>query len=161
NRGDCTAVSGVARDLAAAGMGKLKSAPVIPVEGRFTCPVKVTLEFGSTTPLCRAFALRLVRNVKYGSSPQWLPVRLRAIGLRPINALVDITNFITYDRGRPLHVFDAAKVHGDLTVRRARAGEGVLALDGKSYALDDSMCVIADDEGVESLAGIMGGDKTG
>src|SRR5437588_403740 len=134
NRGDCTAVSGVARDLAAAGMGKLKSAPVIPVEGRFTCPVKVTLEFGSTTPLCRAFALRLVRNVKNSPSPQWLQRRLRAIGLRPINALVDITNFITYDRGRPLHVFDAAKVNGDLSVRRARNGESLLALDGNSDA---------------------------
>src|SRR5207248_3356939 len=161
NRGDCTAVSGVARDLAAAGMGKLKSAPVIPVEGRFTCPVKVTLEFGSTTPLCRAFALRLVRNVKNGSSPQWLQRRLRAIGLRPINALVDITNFITYDRGRPLHVFDAAKVKGHLVVRRANNGEQVLALDGKTYTLDNAMCVIADDNGVESLAGIMGGEHSG
>src|SRR5437588_414493 len=154
-------IRGVESDLAAAGMGKLKSAPVTPVEGRFTCPVKVTLEFGSTTPLCRAFALRLVRNVKNGSSPQWLQRRLRAIGLRPINALVDITNFITYDRGRPLHVFDAAKVHGDLSVRRARNGESLLALDGKSYTLDDTMCVIADANGVESLAGIMGGEATG
>jgi len=161
NRGDCTAVSGVARDLAAAGMGKLKSAPVTPVEGRFTCPVKVTLEFGSTTPLCRAFALRLVRNVKNGSSPQWLQRRLRAIGLRPINALVDITNLITYDRGRPLHVFDAAKVHGDLTVRCARNGETLLALDAKTYTLGETMCVIADANGVESLAGIIGGEATG
>jgi phenylalanyl-tRNA synthetase beta chain len=161
NRGDCTAVAGIARDLAAAGMGKLKTAPIAAVEGRFPCPVKVTLEFGSTPPLCRAFALRLVRDVKNGPSPQWLQRRLRAIGLRPINALVDITNFITYDRGRPLHVFDAAKVHGDLTVRRARNGESLLALDGKTYTLDDTMCVIADANGVESLAGIMGGEATG
>jgi phenylalanyl-tRNA synthetase beta chain len=161
NRGDCTAVSGIARDLAAAGMGKLKSAPITAVKGGFPCPVKVTLEFGSTPSLCRAFALRLVRNVKNGPSPQWLQRQLRAIGLRPINALVDITNFITYDRGRPLHVFDAAKVHGHLTVRRARNGESLLALDGKTYALDDTMCVIADENGVESLAGIMGGEATG
>ena len=161
NRGDCTAVSGIARDLAAAGMGKLKSAPIAAVEGRFPCPTKVTLEFGSTPSLCRAFALRLVRGVKSGPSPQSLQRRLRAIGLRPINTLVDITNFITYDRGRPLHVFDAAKVHGDLTVRRARNGESLLALDGKTYTLDDTMCVIADANGVESLAGIMGGEATG
>jgi phenylalanyl-tRNA synthetase beta chain len=102
-----------------------------------------------------------MRGVKNGPSPDWLAHRLTAIGLRPINALVDITNFITYDRGRPLHVFDAAKVHGNLTVRRARSGESLLALDGKTYALDETMCVIADDHGVESLAGIMGGEKSG
>jgi phenylalanyl-tRNA synthetase beta chain len=105
--------------------------------------------------------LRLVRGVNNGHSPAWLQRRLAAIGLRPINALVDITNFITYDRGRPLHVFDAAKVHGNLTVRRARAGESLVALDGKRYALDETMCVIADEAGVESLAGIMGGEATG
>ena len=99
--------------------------------------------------------------MKNGPSPDWLQRRLTAIGLRPINALVDITNFITYDRGRPLHVFDAAKVHGNLTVRRARAGETLLALDGKTYTLDETMCVIADEKGVESLAGIMGGEATG
>ena len=115
------------------------------------------LDFGDTPSLCRGFALRLVRGVKNGPSPEWLQRRLAAIGLRPINALVDITNFITYDRGRPLHVFDAAKVKGDLVVRRARPGETLLALDGKTYALDDTMCVIADESGVESLAGIMGG----
>src|SRR5262249_32003413 len=91
----------------------------------------------------------------------WLQRRLVAIGVRPINALVDITNFITYDRGRPLHVFDAAKVHGNLTVRRAREGESLVALDGKRYLLDPSICVIADERGVESLAGIMGGEATG
>src|SRR6266702_2630308 len=171
NRGDCTGVHGIARDLAAAGvgelnmgklnMGKLNDAAVAPVKGQFPCPVKVTLEFGATPSLCPGFALRLVRGVRNGPSPDWLARRLTAIGLRPINALVDITNFITYDRGRPLHVFDAAKVRGNLTVRRARGGESLLALDGKTYALDDTMCVIADADGVESLAGIMGGDKTG
>ena len=161
NRTDATGVHGIARDLAAAGMGTLKDAPIKPVPGNGPCPVGVRLDFGATPSLCRGFALRLVRGVKNGPSPEWLQRRLTAIGLRPINALVDITNFITYDRGRPLHVFDAAKVKGDLVVRRARAGETLLALDGKTYALDDTMCVIADDAGVELLAGIMGGEASG
>jgi phenylalanyl-tRNA synthetase beta chain len=161
NRADCTGVHGIARDLAAADMGRFKDQAIKPIAGEFPCPVKVTLDFGATPSLCPAFALRLVRGVKNGPSPQWLQRRLAAIGLRPINALVDITNFITYDRGRPLHVFDAAKVRSNLAVRRARQGETLLALDGKTYTLDDSVCVIADDEGVESLSGIMGGEKTG
>ena len=161
NRPDCTGVHGIARDLAAADMGTFKDPPVKPVPGTFPCPVSVTLDFGTTPSLCRGFALRLMRGVKNGPSPEWLQHRLTAIGLRPINALVDITNFITYDRGRPLHVFDAAKVKGNLTVRRARAGEQLLALDGKTYALDETMCVIADESGPESLAGIMGGEATG
>jgi phenylalanyl-tRNA synthetase beta chain len=111
--------------------------------------------------LCPAFALRLVRGVKNGPSPEWLQKRLTAIGLRPINALVDITNYITFDRGRPLHVFDARKVTGDLTVRRAQNGEQLLALDGRTYTLDNAMCVIADQRAVESLAGIMGGEESG
>jgi phenylalanyl-tRNA synthetase beta chain len=161
NRGDGTGVHGIARDLAAAGVGKLRNLPVKPIKGEFPCPVGVKLDFGTTPLLCPAFALRLVRGVKNGPSPTWLQQRLTAIGLRPVNALVDITNFITYDRGRPLHVFDAAKIRGNLTVRRARSGETLLALDGKTYALDDTICVIADETGVESLAGIMGGEKTG
>jgi phenylalanyl-tRNA synthetase beta chain len=161
NRGDGTGVHGIARDLAAAGMGKLKDPTIKPVKGEFSCPVNVALAFGATPSLCPSFALRLVRGVKNGPSPGWLRKRLTAIGLRPINALVDITNFITYDRGRPLHVFDAAKVRGNLTVRRARSGETLLALDGKTYALDETVCVIADETGVESLSGIMGGEKTG
>jgi phenylalanyl-tRNA synthetase beta chain len=161
NRPDCTGVNGIARDLAAAGLGKLKPRPVEAVTGRFSCPTKVTLNFGSSPSLCPAFGLRLVRGANNGPSPEWLARRLRAIGLRPINALVDITNFITYDRGRPLHVFDAAKVKGDLIVRRARGGESLLALDGNRYELDDTMCVITDEGGVESLSGIMGGEATG
>ncbi len=158
NRPDCAGVHGIARDLAAADMGKFKDAAIKPVKGEFPCPVAVKIE---APELCPAFALRLVRGVKNGPSPAWLQKRLTAIGLRPINALVDITNFITYDRGRPLHVFDAAKVRGNLTVRRAQNGEKLLALDGKTYTLDDSVCVIADQDGVESLAGIMGGETTG
>ena len=158
NRPDCTGVHGIARDLSAADMGKLIDPAIPPVKGEFPCPVKVTVEDAS---LCPGFALRLVRGVNNGPSPEWLQRRLTSIGLRPINALVDITNFMTYDRARPLHVFDAAKVKGDLTVRRARAGETLLALDGRTYTLDPSMCVIADDQGVESLAGIMGGETSG
>lgn len=161
NRADCLGVSGVARDLAAAGLGELMAPRVKPIEGEFPAPLKVTLEFGASAPLCPAFALRVVRGVKNGPSPQWLQDRLRAIGLRPINALVDVTNFMTFDRNRPLHVFDLKKVAGDLVVRRAKAGETLLALDGKTYTLDESMCVIADDKGVESLAGIMGGEASG
>jgi phenylalanyl-tRNA synthetase beta chain len=158
NRPDCTAVHGIARDLAAADMGKLLDPAIKPVKGDFPCPVTVTIE---TPELCPAFALRLVRGVKNGPSPEWLQRRLTAIGLRPINALVDMTNYITFDRGRPLHVFDAAKVHGNLIVRRARGGESLLALDGRTYALDEAMCVIADEQAVESLSGIMGGEATG
>ncbi|MGE3146884.1 MAG: phenylalanine--tRNA ligase subunit beta, partial [Pseudorhodoplanes sp.] len=161
NRSDCTGVNGIARDLGATDIGTYKENAPKPVKGSFPCPVSVTLDFGATPPLCPAFGLRLVKGVKNGPSPEWLQKRLTAIGLRPINALVDITNFMTYDRGRPLHVFDAARVHGHLTVRRARQGESVLALDGRTYALDETMCIIADEKGVESLAGIMGGEETG
>ena len=161
NRPDCTGVAGIARDLGATSIGAYKDRIPKPVKGTFPCPVNVTLDFGKTPSLCPAFGLRLVRGVKNGPSPDWLQKRLTEIGLRPINALVDITNFITFDRGRPLHVFDAAKVNGNLTVRRAKNGEKLVALDGKTYTLDEGTCVIADEEGVESLSGIMGGEATG
>jgi len=162
NRPDATGVSGIARDLAAAGLGSLKTPAPKAYEGAFDCPTRVNLDFAPADKrLCPAFALRLVRGVTNGPSPEWMQKRLRAIGLRPISALVDITNYITFDRGRPLHVFDFAKVAGDLEVRRARAGESVLALDGDTYALDDSIVVIADKNGVESIAGIMGGEHSG
>jgi phenylalanyl-tRNA synthetase beta chain len=161
NRPDCTGVAGIARDLGATSIGAYKDRIPKPVKGTFPCPVKVTLDFGKTPSLCPAFGLRLVKGVKNGPSPDWLQKRLTAIGLRPINALVDITNFITFDRGRPLHVFDAAKVNGNLTVRRAKNGEKLVALDGKTYTLDEGTCVIADEKGVESLSGIMGGEATG
>ena len=162
NRPDATSIHGIARDLAAAGLGEFRNPGVAPVPGKFPCPVAVKLDFApEDAHLAPAFALRLVRGVKNGPSPAWMQDRLKAIGLRPINALVDITNYLTFDRGRPLHVFDAAKVHGALTVRRGWAGESLVALDGKTYALDAAAVVIADDNGVESIAGIMGGQASG
>nr|WP_316651601.1 phenylalanine--tRNA ligase subunit beta [uncultured Gellertiella sp.] len=160
NRSDCTSVHGIARDLAAAGLGRLKvpAAPAFEEKGETGTAVVLDLD---DEKLCPGFALRLVRGVKNGPSPAWLQRRLLSIGLRPINALVDITNFLTFDQGRPLHVFDAAKVKGDLVVRRARDGETVLALDGRTYALSPSTVVIADDAGVESIGGIMGGEHSG
>ncbi|MAZ17515.1 MAG: phenylalanine--tRNA ligase subunit beta [Ahrensia sp.] len=158
DRADCTGVSGIARDLAAAGLGTLKTPDVKPASGNGACPVKVTIE---DADLCPGFALRMVKGVKNGPSPAWMQQRLIAIGLRPISALVDITNYVTMDRGRPLHVFDANKVAGNLVVRRAKDGETVLALDEREYELTSEMCVIADDNGVESIAGIMGGEHSG
>jgi phenylalanyl-tRNA synthetase beta chain len=162
NRPDAAGVAGIARDLAAARLGVLKTGTPTPIAGAFACPVGVKLDFAADDAhLAPLFALRLVRGVKNGPSPAWLQDRLRSIGLRPINKLVDITNFLTFDQARPLHVFDAKKVKGDLVVRRAREGEELLALDGKSYKLDGDMVVIADDAGVESLAGVMGGEASG
>ncbi len=161
NRPDCLGVHGVARDLAAAEIGELREPAVQMARGGFPCPTAVRFDFGDEAPLSPFFAVRLVRGVRNGASPEWLRRRLQSIGAKPINALVDVTNYLTFDRGRPLHVFDAAKVKGDLVIRRARVGESFLALDGKTYALDDTMCVIADDNGVQSLAGVMGGAATG
>lgn len=162
NRPDCTGISGIARDLAATGIGTLKREQLAPVRGEGACPVSVARDFApEDAHLCPLFGLRLVRGVRNGPSPEWMRRRLTAIGLRPINALVDITNYVTFDRGRPLHVFDAAKVKGDLTVRRAREGEEIVALDGRTYRLDDGAIVIADENGVESIAGIMGGEHSG
>src|SRR6195952_1019258 len=160
NRPDCTGVYGIARDLAASGLGKVKprSAPKIEVEGETPTDVKIELD---DERLCPGFALRLVRGVKNGPSPKWMQQRLMAIGLRPISALVDIPNYMTFDQGRPMHVFDAAKVKGDLVVRRAKEGETVLALDTREYKLSPSNVVIADDNGVESIGGIMGGEHSG
>ncbi|MGO4707219.1 phenylalanine--tRNA ligase subunit beta [Microvirga sp. 2MCAF38] len=162
NRPDCTSIFGIARDLAATGIGTLKNGAVKPVQGKGACPVSVKRDFAAgDEKLCPTFALRLVRGVKNGPSPEWLQRRLSSIGLRPINALVDITNFMTFDRGRPLHVFDAKKVAGNLVVRRAKDGEEIVALDGRTYTLDSGNVVIADNNGVESIAGIMGGEHSG
>jgi phenylalanyl-tRNA synthetase beta chain len=162
NRPDAAGIDGIARDLAAAGLGRLKSAAIVPVESGFACPVGVQLDFvAGDAHLAPAFALRLVKGVRNGQSPPWMQRRLKAIGLRPINALVDITNYLTFDRARPLHVFDANKIKGNMTVRRAAPGEELIALDGRTYRLDANNVVIADEAGVESLAGLMGGQATG
>jgi phenylalanyl-tRNA synthetase beta chain len=162
NRPDAMGVAGIARDLVAAGLGREKSTPVTPVAGQFPCPVDVKLDFEEADAhLAPAFALRLVRGVRNGASPEWLRKKLLAIGLRPINRLVDITNYLTFDRARPLHVFDAKKVAGNLVVRRTHGGEEIVALDGKTYKLETADIVIADDRGVESIAGIMGGEASG
>ncbi len=158
NRPDALGVHGVARDLAAAGLGTFNEKAPKPIAGKFPCPINVKIE---APELCPAFGIRVIRGVKNGASPEWVQKRLRAIGLRPINALVDITNLLTHDRSRPLHVFDAAKVKGNLVVRRAKKGEKILALDGKTYELDETICAISDDRAVESLAGVMGGEESG
>lgn len=162
NRGDCLGVRGIARDLAAAGLGRLKPLPVPQIRGRFASPVRVLRDLpADAQDACAMFVGRYIRGVKNGPSPQWLQRRLKAIGLRPISALVDVTNFFTYDLGRPLHVFDADKVTGNITARLARDGEKLVALDGREYTLDASMCVIADDAGPEAIGGVMGGEHSG
>ncbi|MCV6585204.1 MAG: phenylalanine--tRNA ligase subunit beta [Marinibacterium sp.] len=160
NRPDALGVAGIARDLAARGLGTLKTPAVDAVSGSFDCPISVTID-DDTRDGCPVFAGRLIRGVTNGPSPAWLQDRLRAIGLRPISALVDITNFFTFDRNRPLHVFDADKVQGGLRVHRAKGGEVLEALDDKSYTFQPGMIVISDDSGPESIAGIMGGNPTG
>ncbi len=162
NRADCLGVRGVARDLAAFGLGTLRPLKVEPVPGSFKSPIGVRLDLSAETlDACPLFAGRHIRGVRNGDSPQWLKDRLTAIGLRPISALVDITNFFTYDLCRPLHVFDAAKVTGDIRARLATEGETLAALNGKIYTLEAGMTVIADDSGPEALAGIIGGEHSG
>ncbi|WP_135450904.1 phenylalanine--tRNA ligase subunit beta [Tabrizicola caldifontis] len=161
NRPDALGVRGIARDLAARGLGKLKPLAVTAVKGTFPTPIGVRIDPALKAKGCPHFAGRLIRGVKNGPSPDWMQARLKAIGLRPISALVDITNYFTFGLNRPLHVFDAAKVKGDLVIRPARDGEALLALDGKTYALSPANMVIADDNGPESLAGIMGGEASG
>jgi len=163
NRPDCTGVRGIARDLAAAGLGTLKPEPQLaPIKEAFDCKIPVKLEFTpDTASACPVFAARTIRNVTNGASPDWLQNRLKAVGLRPINALVDVTNYISLDRGRPLHVYDAHKIKGTLHARLGKNGEKFLGLDGKEYTVDDTMCVIADDTGPLGLGGVMGGESTG
>jgi len=162
NRGDCLGVRGIARDLAAAGLGTMKPLDTTPVPGAFESPVKVHLEFpDGKEDACPYFVGRMVRGVTNGPSRDWLRSRLEAIGLRPISALVDITNLVTFDLGRPLHVFDLARVEGHIRPRLAKPGEELHALDGKTYELDTEMCVIADDKKAEGLGGVMGGEESG
>jgi phenylalanyl-tRNA synthetase beta chain len=160
NRPDALGVRGIARDLAARGLGKLKPRDCDAVEGNFASPISVSID-DDTLDGCPVFYGRVIKGVKNGPSPAWLQDCLRAIGLRPISFLVDVTNFFTFDRNRPLHVFDADKVKGNLRVHRAKGGEEIVALDEKTYTLQAGQMVISDDSGVESIAGIMGGEATG
>ncbi len=161
NRPDALGVRGVARDLAARGLGTLKPAPTASIEGGFASSLNVSIDADVQAKDCPIFTGRLIKGVKNGPSPQWLQDRLRAIGLRPISTLVDITNFFTYDLNRPLHVFDANKVSGDLRVSYAEGGEVMTALDDNKYTLDAGMMVITDETGPQSIAGIMGGADSG
>jgi phenylalanyl-tRNA synthetase beta chain len=162
NRGDAASVYGIARDLAASGIGSLRDGSVKPVAGTFASPKSIALNFSSgAADACPLFAGRMIRNVKNEPSPKWVQERLKAVGLRPISALVDVTNLISLDRGRPLHVFDADKLSGNLQARLASDGEKLLALDGKTYTLDAQMTVIADDAAARGIAGVMGGEDTG
>ncbi len=186
NRQDCMGVRGIARDLAAAGVGRLKPLTTVraePVEARAagddlgTRPSTSSGRTDRVAPVpgtgpgpdvrtddpagCPAFYAQTVSGVTNGASPDWMAARLKAIGQKPISALVDITNYVMIDLGRPLHVYDRAKLSGGLVARKARAGEQVLALNGKTYTLDDSMTVIADDAHVHDIGGIMGGEESG
>jgi phenylalanyl-tRNA synthetase beta chain len=161
NRPDALGVRGIARDLAARGLGTLKPLDVAPVTGSFASPIGVRISADLKARGCPFFAGRMIRGVTNRPSPAWLADRLKAIGLRPISALVDITNFFTFALNRPLHVFDAAKVTGDLRIHAADGGETLLALDGKTYDIAPGMMLISDDHGPESLAGIMGGEASG
>lgn len=160
NRPDALGVRGIARDLAARGLGKLKPCDVDPVAASFKSDMTVSID-DDTLDGCPVFYGRLIKGVKNGPSPEWLQQQLRAIGLRPISFLVDVTNWFTYDLNRPLHVFDADKVAGNLRVHRAKGGETITALDDKEYTLQAGQMVISDDKTVESIAGIMGGADTG
>ena len=159
NRPDWLGVDGIARDLAAAGMGHVITKMAKPIDGKFDCPVKIELDWPEACPV---FAGRLIRGVKNGPSPAWLQKRLKAIGLRPINALADITNLVSYDRCRPLHVYDAAKLTGAIRARKGRGeADRFEALDGKFYVPTDEMCVIADDANCLGFGGVMGGEESG
>ncbi len=158
NRQDCMGVRGIARDLAAAGMGKLKPLKVPEIEGSFDCPVAIATKDPDG---CPAFFGRVVRGLKNGASPDWLQQRLKSAGQRPISALVDLTNYVMLDIGRPAHAYDLKELKGGVVARRARDGEKVLALNEKEYTLDGEMTVIADDAQVHDIGGIMGGEHSG
>jgi phenylalanyl-tRNA synthetase beta chain len=161
NRPDALGVRGIARDLAARGLGTLKARYVEPVPAQFPCPINVTID-DDTRAQCPVFFGRVIRGVKNGPSPEWLQTALRAIGLRTISFLVDVTNFFTFDQNRPLHVFDADKIAGNsLRVHRAAGGETLVGLDEKEYQFDEGMTLISDANGVESIGGVMGGLHSG
>jgi phenylalanyl-tRNA synthetase beta chain len=158
NRQDCMGVYGIARDLAAAGLGTLKPLKAPVVAGSYKCPITIRTD---DLEGCPAFYGRVIKGVTNGTSPEWMQTRLRAAGQRPISALVDITNYVMLDHGRPSHAYDLAKLNGTVVARRAKDGEQVMALNDKVYALTSEMTVIADDTGVHDIAGIMGGAHSG
>ena len=158
NRPDCMGVYGIARDLAAAGLGALKPIAAPEIAGTGACPVEIRIDDPEG---CPAFYGRVIRGVRSGASPEWMQRRLLAAGQRPISAIVDVTNYLMLAFGRPAHAYDLAKLTGAMVARRAKAGEQVLALNEKTYTLDDTMTVIADDAGVHDIAGIMGGEHSG
>src|SRR5436305_1692579 len=158
NRQDAMGVHGIARDLAAAGLGALKAVEVPQIAGTYPCPIEIRTDDPEG---CPAVYGRVLRGVSNGPSPDWLQQRLKAVGQRPISALVDMTNYLMLSYGRPLHVYDLARLEGAIVARRARDGEEVLALNGKSYRLDPSITVIADDKDVHDIGGIMGGEHSG
>ena len=157
NRPDCLGVRGIARDLAAAGLGTLKSDTVQAASSDFESDIKIKV----ATPDCPVFAGRVIRGLKNGASPDWLSARLQAIGQRRINTLVDITNYISFDRGRPLHVYDVSRLSGTVKARAGQAGEKFTALDEESYEIDENDCVIADDKSVLGFGGVKGGLESG
>jgi phenylalanyl-tRNA synthetase beta chain len=157
NRPDWLGVKGIARDLAAAGAGGFLDEPVKKVSGNYDCPIQIELDNPEACPI---FAGALVKGVKNGPSPTWLQARLNAVGITPKNLLVDVTNYISLDRARPLHAYDAEKVKGTIRARLGSEGETLEALDGKTYNMTPDMCVIADDSGVIGLGGVMGGEST-
>lgn len=158
NRPDCMGVMGIARDLAAAGLGAFKPIDVPVIEGEGPCPVEIRIEDVDGVP---AYHGRVIRGVKNGPSPDWLQRRLKAAGQRPISALVDCTNYLMFATGRPAHVYDLRKLSGPVIARRAKNGETVEALNEKTYTLDETMTVFADDKGVHDIGGIMGGEHSG
>ena len=162
DRGDCLGVRGIARDLAASGLGKLRPLDETPVAGTFPAPIGVHLEFDAAhADACPHFIGRYIRGVTNGPSPRWLRDRLISVGLRPISALVDITNWLALDLGRPAHVFDADNLRGDLRVRLSHAGEGFAALNDRVLETDDAMTAVCDDRGLIALGGVIGGAETG
>lgn len=162
DRADCLGVRGIARDLAAAGLGTLKPLDTSPVKGSFESPLGWRIDLPDGREHFAPIVVgRYFRGVRNGASPKWMQDRLRAVGLRPISALVDITNYVMLDLGRPLHAYDASKVTGELVIRLARPGEKYLALNGREYSFDEDMLVIGDDHGPDDLAGVMGGERSG
>ncbi|MCJ8323706.1 MAG: phenylalanine--tRNA ligase subunit beta [Rhizobiales bacterium] len=163
NRPDALGVYGIARDLAAAGLGTLRTdqAKVTTVKGSFKSEIGIKLDFNDDHKACKQFAGRLIKNIENRPSPKWLQQRLIAVGLRPISALVDITNYVSIDRCRPLHVYDADKISGDIVARMGRGDESFTALDGKDYTANETICVIADDAHILGFGGVMGGEQSG